>query len=81
MIITNRIQEVEEWVSGIEDTIEDIDTKFRDITNYEKFLTQNICEIQDTMKRPNLRIIGMEAREDFQFKGLGNIFNLDVSPI
>jgi hypothetical protein len=26
----------------------------------KKFLTQNIQEIQDTMKRPNLRIIGKE---------------------
>jgi hypothetical protein len=27
------------------------------------------------MKRPNLRIIGIEEREDFQCKGSGNIFN------
>jgi hypothetical protein len=27
------------------------------------------------MKRANLRIIGIEEKEDSQFKGLGNIFN------
>ena len=28
-------------------------------------LTQNIQEIQDTMRRPNLRIIGIDENEDF----------------
>ena len=32
-------------------------------------------EIQDTMKRPNLRIIGIEKKNDCQCKGPGNIFN------
>jgi hypothetical protein len=32
-------------------------------------------EIQDTMRRPNLRIIGIDENEDFQLKGPVNIFN------
>jgi hypothetical protein len=32
-------------------------------------------EIQDTMRRPNLRIIGVDENEDFQLKGPANIFN------
>ena len=32
----------------------------------EKFLTQNIQEIWDTMKRTNLRIIGIEEGEEYQ---------------
>jgi hypothetical protein len=31
----------------------------------KKFLTQNIQEIQDTMRRPNLRIIGIDENEGF----------------
>jgi hypothetical protein len=27
------------------------------------------------MRRPNLRIIGVDENEDFQLKGLANIFN------
>jgi hypothetical protein len=38
-------------------------------------LTQNIQEIHDTMRRPNLRIIGVRENEDFQCKGSANIFN------
>jgi hypothetical protein len=41
----------------------------------KKILTQNIQEIQDTMRRPNLQIIGVDDKEDFQLKGPANIFN------
>ena len=41
----------------------------------KKLLTQNIQEIQDTMRRPNLRILGVDNNEDFQLKGPVNIFN------
>ncbi|KAL6090517.1 hypothetical protein STEG23_024303 [Scotinomys teguina] len=35
----------------------------------------NEQEIGDTMKRPNLRIIGIEEIEKYQLKGTENIFN------
>ena len=40
-------------------------------------LTQNIQEIQDTMRRPNLpmMMIEVDENEDFQLKGSANIFN------
>jgi hypothetical protein len=41
----------------------------------KKILTQNIQEIQDTMRRPNLRIVSIDENEDFQLKGPVNIFN------
>ena len=41
----------------------------------KKVLTQNIQEIQDTMRRPNLQIIGVDENEDFQLNGPANIFN------
>ena len=65
----------EERISGIEETIEEIDTPVKENAKYKKFLTQNIQEIWDTMKRPNLRIIGIEEVEDTQFKGPENIFD------
>jgi hypothetical protein len=51
------------------DTIENIDTTVKENTKHKKLLTQNIQEIQDTMKRANLRMIGIEESEDSQFKG------------
>jgi hypothetical protein len=41
----------------------------------KKLLTQNIQEIQDTVKRPNIRIIGREESKESQLKGQVNIFN------
>jgi hypothetical protein len=73
--ITKRIQEIEERISGAEDIIKNIDTTVKENAKCKKLLTQNIQEIQDTMRSPNLRIIGLEESEDSQFKGLVNIFN------
>ena len=52
--ITNTIQEIEERISGAEDSIENIGTTIKDNTKRKKILTQNIQGIQDTMRRPNL---------------------------
>jgi hypothetical protein len=40
-----------------------------------KILTQKIQKIQDTMRSPKLRILGIDENEDFQLKGPVNIFN------
>jgi hypothetical protein len=55
-------------------TIENIDTTVKENAKYKKLLTQNIQEIQDTMRRPNLSIIDIEESEDSQLKGPVNIF-------
>jgi len=72
--ITNRIQEIEERISGAEDTIENIDTIIKDNVKHKKLLTQNTQRIQDTM-RLNLRIMVIEESKESQIKGPVNIFN------
>ena len=72
--INNRIQEIEKRISGTEDTIENIDKTIKENAKCKKILTQNIQEIQDTMRRPSLRIIDVEESEDFQIKVPVNIF-------
>jgi hypothetical protein len=66
---TNRIQEMEERISGVEDT------SVNQIVTSKKFLTQNIQKIWDTMKRPTLRIITIEEVNDGSSKYAKNIFN------
>ncbi|KAL6045228.1 hypothetical protein STEG23_009520 [Scotinomys teguina] len=73
--ITNRIQELEDRISNVEDTIEEIDSTVKENTKSKKVITQNVQEIWDTMKRPNLRIIEIEEGEEYQLKGTENIFN------
>jgi uncharacterized coiled-coil protein SlyX len=60
--ISNRIQEIEERISVAEDTIENIDTTVKENAKSTKFLTQNNQKIQDTIRRQNLRIIGIEEQ-------------------
>jgi len=73
--ITNKIKEIRQRISGAEDTIGSIDTTIKDNIKCKKLLTQNIQEIQDTMKRSNLRIIDIKESEDCQIKWPVNIFN------
>ena len=73
--IINRIQEIEERISGAEDTIEEINSLIKENNKSNKLLTENIQEIWDKMKRPNPRIIEVEEGEELQFKGPENIFN------
>jgi phosphoenolpyruvate carboxylase len=76
--IPNRMQAIEERISGAEDTLENIDTTVKENAKCKKLLDQNIQEIQDTMRRSNLRIIGIEESEDSQLKGPINIFNKTI---
>ena len=63
--ITNRIQEIEQRISSAEDSLENMDTTFKENIKCKKVLTKNIQEIQDTRRRPKLRIIGIDENKDF----------------
>jgi O-phosphoseryl-tRNA(Cys) synthetase len=71
---------MEERISSAEDSIENMDTTIKENAKCKKTLTQNIQEIQDTLRRPNLRII-LDENEDFQLKGPVNIFNKIIEEI
>jgi hypothetical protein len=43
---------------------ENIDTTVKENAKCKNILTQNIEKIQDTMRRPNLRLIGIEEIKD-----------------
>ena len=61
--ITNRTQEIEDRISDI---IENTDTTVKENAKCKKLLTHNIQEAQDTVRRPNLGIIGIEESDDCQ---------------
>jgi hypothetical protein len=70
--ITSRIQEIEERISGIKYTVEEVDTTVKENSKHKKLLTQSTQKTQDTIKRPNLRIIGIEENKDSQLRGPEN---------
>ena len=47
-----------------------MDTLVKENSKPKKLLDQNMQKIWDTMKIPNLRIIGIKEREDTQVKGI-----------
>jgi chromosome segregation ATPase len=67
--ISNRIQAMEERISGAEDSIENIGTTIKENAKCKKTLTQNIQEVQDTIRRPNQRIISRDERKISNLKG------------
>jgi hypothetical protein len=69
---------MEERISDAEDSIQNMDTTIKENAKSKKFLNQNIQVIQDTMRRPNLRKIGIDENEDFQPKGPVNTFNKSI---
>lgn len=66
---------MEERISDVKDTIEEINTSGKENAKSNMLLSQNIQETWDTMKRSNLQIIGIEEWEETQVKGTGNIFS------
>jgi len=52
-----------------------LDTTIKENAKSKDILTQNIQKIQDTIRRPKLRIIDIDENENFQLKGPPNIFN------
>jgi hypothetical protein len=62
-------------ITGAEDTVENTVTAVKENAKCKKFLTKNIQEAQDKMKRLNLRIIDREESEHSQIKWPVIIFN------
>jgi hypothetical protein len=52
-----------------------MDTTIKEYSKCKKILPQNIQEIEDRMRRPNIWITGVDENEDFQIKGPANIYN------
>ena len=52
--ITNRIQEMEERISESEDTIDKINAQIKENSKSNKFSSQNIQEIWDTIKKKQI---------------------------
>jgi hypothetical protein len=66
---------MEDRLSGTEDKVEGVDNSVKENVKSKNIQAQNIQDIWNTLKRPNLRIIGIEEGEETQVKYTGNMFN------
>jgi uncharacterized coiled-coil protein SlyX len=61
--LVNRVEQVENRVSGTEDKVEGLEWRVRDHERILRKYEWNMQDIWDTMKRSNLRIMGIEGEE------------------
>jgi hypothetical protein len=66
---------VENKISDLEDTIEIKEKTEELLVKQLKIHERNIQELCNYIKRPNLRVMGIEEREKMEAKGICNIFN------
>jgi type IV secretory pathway VirB4 component len=72
---SSRLEQAEDRISELEDEMK-IKGKTEEILVKQlKTCRKNMQELTDCIKRPNLRIIGIEEEKEVQAKGICNIFN------
>jgi chromosome segregation ATPase len=72
---SSRLEPAEDRISELEDKIETNEKSEKILARQLKSCEKNIQELSNSIKRPNLRIMGIEEEEEFQAKGIHNIFN------
>jgi chromosome segregation ATPase len=71
----SRIEQTENRISELEDEIEIKGKTEELLVKQFKTCEKKMQELTDSIKRPNLRIMGIEEGEEVQAKGMCNIFN------
>jgi chromosome segregation ATPase len=72
---SSRIEQTENKISEVEDEMV-IKGKTKELLVKQlKTCERNMQELTDSIKRPNMRIMGIEEGEEVQAKGMHNIFN------
>jgi hypothetical protein len=74
---SGRLEEAEDRISELEDEMEIKGKTIRQLKTCER----NMQELTNSIKRPNLRIMGIEEGEEVQAKGICNIFNKIIMKI
>jgi hypothetical protein len=71
--MTNRIKAIEERITGVEVTLENIDTTVKE--NVKKAPNSKHPGNLGHNEKTKPKLLGIEESEDFQLKGTVNIFN------
>jgi chromosome segregation ATPase len=72
---SSRLEQAEDRISELEDEMAVKGKTEELLVRQLKSCERNMQELTDSIKRPNLRIMGMEEGEEVQAKGIRNIFN------
>jgi chromosome segregation ATPase len=77
---SGRLEQAEDRISELEDKMEIKGKTEELLVKQLKTCERNMQELTDSIKRPNLRIMGIEEQE-VQAKGIHNIFNKIITEI
>jgi chromosome segregation ATPase len=72
---SSNLEQVDDRISEIEDKIEMQEKTEEILVKQFKRCESNVQELSDSIKRPNLRIMGVEEGEAVQVKRIHNTFN------
>jgi chromosome segregation ATPase len=72
---SSRLKQVEDRISELEDKMEIKGKTEELLVKQLKTSERNMQKLTNSIKRPNLRIMGIEEREEGQAKEIHNIFN------
>jgi chromosome segregation ATPase len=72
---SSRLEQVEDRISELNNKVEIKDKTEEILVKKLKSCEQNMQELRDSIKRPNVRIMAIEVGEEVQAKGILNIFN------
>jgi archaeosine-15-forming tRNA-guanine transglycosylase len=78
---SSRLEQAEDRISELEDKIEIKGKTEELLVKQLKTCERNTQEITDSIKRPNLRIMGNKEGEEMQAKGICNVFNKIIMKI
>jgi chromosome segregation ATPase len=72
---SSRLEQAEDIISELEDKMKTTGKTEELLVTQLKTCERNMQKFTDSIKTPNLRIMGTEKGEDMQAKGIHNIFN------
>jgi predicted nucleic acid-binding Zn-ribbon protein len=72
---SSRVEHAEDRISELEDKMEIKEKSEELLVKQHKTCERNMQAPTDSIKRPNMRIMGIEEGEEVQAKGIHNIFN------
>jgi chromosome segregation ATPase len=78
---SSRLQHAEDRISELEDKMEIKGKTEELLVKQLKTCERNMQDLTDSIKRPNLRIMGIEEGEEMQAKEIYNIFNKIITKI
>jgi septal ring factor EnvC (AmiA/AmiB activator) len=76
---SSRLEKVKDRISELENKVHIKEKTEEQLVKQFQTCERNMQELSNSIKRPNLRLMGIEEGEEVQAKGIHNIFNKTIT--